>query len=1156
MVKNIFVFSILFIILLSEAKSQIEFQRNSLDLIPPSPNSSELIKIIDTPIDEFTGQVQSIIPVYTIEDKDLKVPVKLVYNSNGIKVDQISSCVGLGWSLEAGGVVTRIVRGNPDDQYDNSIPSSYGLFYYSDKVNIMNGTDIRDKIDYSVSFGSGGLDNEPDIFYFSLPGYSGRFFFDSDRNIHFSPKQNVKIVEHYQSGSELISAFTITTPDGNEYYFASIERTETNLPNDNLFHSSWYLTKIFTSHNTTVDFYYNDEDILEKTASGELQVYYKNQWKKWSKTVIPEIRYHNKRLQKIIWTGGEVNFKPSTFVRSDVSRHSDDNHAARVLSQIEIKDKFGDFVKAFKLSYDYFDNSGGISNDVYLYKRLKLTTVTEVGLGGISGGEYNFSYNNYSLPPRNSKERDFWGFFNDNGASTLIPNLYFYASSNLNNFYPSQYSIIRRYNSGSTEYAINVGANRNINSTALQAGILKEITYPTGGRLRFTYEPNTFRFENRNVNGGGLRVSKIEHLDGNVVKRTINYDYSNPTTGNSSGLILNLPVFAFQRTARGTAISNQTDLYNKTFFSANSMTDLNFFNGSNVVYEYVRKKETGNGSVLKKFDVPEIQPNQVVLNFNGSNSLTLKRSFPVNYGARYIEYEYGSMGPHHMHYFGNIQVKDLFPYVPVANLIWSMGQVLEESIYGEGNPSTPLKKFEYKYDILDVDSVRAFKMGFSDMDVQGRLSFFHAGQYISNMVLSYYNRSDYLTISAIKRLAEKKEITNSGTNTLSKTTEYLYNSRNFLSRVTTYDSNEINLQTRYTYPFNYTWDGNYSYSSSALIFKTMVDKYIINQPIEITNIRNGKIVSSDLFTYKVENNIVVPNIHYILEIDAPMAISFPGLSYSSLSMSSNMVRFDKSRSYKLAEQFNTHDNKGNLIQVINRDGITTSYLWSYDHTLPIAKLTGAKFSSTAALSEAAYIGFESNEKSNNNPDNDYWSIDRSNQSFTTDAKVGKYAWYMTSTYGPTRTVKPASQSCKYTFSGWAKTPSSYSGSCYFVLCANDANGNVLPNGYKTVSIGNTGGIWKYFEVTLDLSNVTSTISTVGAYPWKASGSALYVDELRLRPTDSLIETYSYWPLVGIRSQTDENGITTSYFYDALGRLHFTTNDDSDIMSRYKYNYKQ
>lgn len=50
----------------------------------------------------------------TIEEP-VNLPISLSYHGSGFKVSEVSSSVGLGWTLNAGGIITRSVRVRPDD---------------------------------------------------------------------------------------------------------------------------------------------------------------------------------------------------------------------------------------------------------------------------------------------------------------------------------------------------------------------------------------------------------------------------------------------------------------------------------------------------------------------------------------------------------------------------------------------------------------------------------------------------------------------------------------------------------------------------------------------------------------------------------------------------------------------------------------------------------------------------------------------------------------------------------------------------------------------------------------------------------------------------------------------------------------------------------
>lgn len=53
-----------------------------------------------------------------------------------------------------------------------------------------------------------------------------------------------------------------------------------------------------------------------------------------------------------------------------------------------------------------------------------------------------------------------------------------------------------------------------------------------------------------------------------------------------------------------------------------------------------------------------------------------------------------------------------------------------------------------------------------------------------------------------------------------------------------------------------------------------------------------------------------------------------------------------------------------------------------------------------------------------------------------------------------------------------------------------------------------------------------------------------------------ITTYVYDPLVGMKSMTPPSGIREIYQYDKAGRLDKITDENGNVLKKYKYNYKQ
>ena len=83
---------------------------------PASPDGAALARNISIPMEYHTGRANVQIPLYTVQSRDLSIPITLTYQSSGIKVQDLPSWVGAGWNLSAGGKITRIVRGTPDEK--------------------------------------------------------------------------------------------------------------------------------------------------------------------------------------------------------------------------------------------------------------------------------------------------------------------------------------------------------------------------------------------------------------------------------------------------------------------------------------------------------------------------------------------------------------------------------------------------------------------------------------------------------------------------------------------------------------------------------------------------------------------------------------------------------------------------------------------------------------------------------------------------------------------------------------------------------------------------------------------------------------------------------------------------------------------------------
>ena len=94
------------------------FSQNPNDLpkiFPASPEASNLGRFGEIPVNLSVGMANFSVPIYTIEEAGFQLPIALNYQYNGLVVDQVPGHLGMGWSLSAGGMLTRQMRGRPDE---------------------------------------------------------------------------------------------------------------------------------------------------------------------------------------------------------------------------------------------------------------------------------------------------------------------------------------------------------------------------------------------------------------------------------------------------------------------------------------------------------------------------------------------------------------------------------------------------------------------------------------------------------------------------------------------------------------------------------------------------------------------------------------------------------------------------------------------------------------------------------------------------------------------------------------------------------------------------------------------------------------------------------------------------------------------------------
>lgn len=190
-------------------------------IIPPPPDAASLGKFVNVPIGYQNGTFTVSVPIWEVKAKGLSIPISLNYHGSGVKVEEVASRVGLGWALNAGGVITRVVRGMPDDN------ESGGQGYRASPTLEKKDNYNMDESNLLLDFADGYYDSEPDIFIYKFAEYSGKFVVDKNGQAFMLPYNNqikIKKQDSYNLGY-----WEIETADGAKYYFNNIEKNATSI---------------------------------------------------------------------------------------------------------------------------------------------------------------------------------------------------------------------------------------------------------------------------------------------------------------------------------------------------------------------------------------------------------------------------------------------------------------------------------------------------------------------------------------------------------------------------------------------------------------------------------------------------------------------------------------------------------------------------------------------------------------------------------------------------------------------------------------------------------------------------------------------------------------------------------------------------------------
>ena len=466
---------ILFLFLLFFQSAVIKAQLDTKNIIPLSPNASAIARYGEVPVSLYTGVPEISVPIYTISGRKLNLPLQLSYHAGGNKVESIASWVGFGWSLGTIPSISRSVNGIADEGTGGFIN-----LYGGKTVKQLNEFEKPSNSQLWQSFANlvalNEVDTEADIFYFNIPGKSGKFFYSQQEQKFLTyPKTEIKI--------ELINnGISIIDDNGTKYFFGEKEsQSNTSYLQSTPVTTTWNITYIKDVNEIeNISFEYEQEGHLYTTNKGSVKYYHYagiSTSRLYGYTFpISQISSTTQRLKKINFSGGYVQFVPELTPRQDFN-------GGYALKEIIVYNYSNVLVKKYSLKYTIRGGENSIPpQNPQESKWLFLESMDEVSNTQATDKlSYNFLYDEGTPPSRNSFAQDYWGYYN--GAITnqsLIPS-----------------TAMQIPNTNNT---LMLGdANREISSYYNQFGILKKIVYPTGGSTEFEYESNKIKVELNNV---------------------------------------------------------------------------------------------------------------------------------------------------------------------------------------------------------------------------------------------------------------------------------------------------------------------------------------------------------------------------------------------------------------------------------------------------------------------------------------------------------------------------------------------------------------------------------------------------------------------------------------------------------------------------------
>jgi len=789
--------------------------------IPPSPEAQAFMKYGTYPVDYSTGVPKIEIPIYQIKSGSLSLPVSLNYHASGIKMNELASSSGLGWSLNAGGMVSRVINQVEDEREFLSTDHYSSDDIHNSQQSPANGYPLVYSYVKAIAFGN--HDGRSDDYYYNVGnGLSGQFVYDINKIMHQRSFTNNIITRTAQN------TFQITGEDGTRYTFNDLEKT--NSPISGFCPSSWMISSIISANlKDTISFEYNY--FPGYSYSVESQTYNNNnpdlnntfpsnqKFEKHYSTMIYDASVLVKRIK---FKGGTITFSYESG-RKDVMNNR--------LSAVTINNLSNSGteipLKTYQLIHTYFLSNP--TNPNTFEAKLRLDEIKLFDQNNTYVNSYHFYYNSGIMPPMINQNNpssqpggyacggcaiDFWGYYNGHAENTtLLPLL------------PSE--------------VFGSAANRSADINYMKAESLEKIDFPTGGSTTFEFEANS---ATTMPVVGGLRIKKITSTAGpNSLPIVKQYTYN---SNNLLTINADQGWFSFNQylDEGGTTYANMvTDYYFKTVYFSEPTIPNGSYNGCPVLYSSVTESmDDGNG-----------QKQQTTYNYEFDNDRAYNIPETSKYGS--VAYSDKSWAR------GNLISTSYYKYNG-TNFILNKKTINHYDTYKSGTVNTGLNCF--------IQVLHTTNPAYPGDPLAGDIKPYPYGVVFPMPDRFDFNFFDVYEEVGIRKLTGTEEIDydNYGNPTTNKVTNMSYESTEHLFPTKEIQTNSDGNQwiSLYKYPFDFRGQTPYddmitnnlvSPTIQVLNYKNSTAQFISSQKTNYANWGNGVIAPASIDIQKTSGPI-------------------------------------------------------------------------------------------------------------------------------------------------------------------------------------------------------------------------------------------------------------------------------------------------------------